>query len=51
MDNAISSAHKTKCKCCDQRKWCKLYILQNGEAEWVCKDCREGKKDGTPISN
>lgn len=50
--DAISSEHLIHCACCTVIKVCRLYTLQNGEAEWVCVGCRNGttesvfKKEG-----
>lgn len=32
------------CACCNKLKLCHMYVLQHGLAEFVCDDCREGKK-------
>lgn len=42
-DKAISSEAKLACECCKKIKTCRMYVLQNGEAAWVCIECREGK--------
>lgn len=41
MSNVISSASMQFCYCCVQHKLCRMYILQMGEAAWVCQSCRE----------
>jgi hypothetical protein len=30
------------CECCVTFKLCKMYVLQNGHAAWVCAQCRQG---------
>lgn len=32
------------CEGCVKWKPCKLYVLQDGYASFVCKECREGKR-------
>lgn len=41
--DAISTPSKERCACCQEMKTCRMYVLQNGEAKWVCKACRKGK--------
>lgn len=40
---ALPRLTEQECKCCKEWKLCGLYILQNGLAEFVCKECRKGK--------
>jgi hypothetical protein len=42
--STISGVKEEVCECCNRLKPCRLYTLQNGEAAWVCKKCRKGKK-------
>ncbi len=42
-DDAISSETTDQCECCGHYKLVKMYIIQTGEAAWICKECREGK--------
>lgn len=44
MNDAISTEAKLQCECCNKWKICKMYIIPTGEAAWICKDCREGKR-------
>lgn len=44
--DALSTEHMIECKCCTVIRNCRLYTLQNGEAEWVCVGCREGTTPG-----
>lgn len=30
------------CEACCRMRAYKMFMLQNGEAAWVCKDCRSG---------
>lgn len=43
MGDAISTATVIKCDCCQQRKLCKMYVIQTGDTAWVCVDCRKGQ--------
>lgn len=42
-DKALTNKVEQICECCVKLKPCRLYVLQNGEAAWVCKRCRHGK--------
>lgn len=45
MLNTLTPKHSEQlCECCKNFKLCKMYVLQNGEAAWICDNCREGKK-------
>lgn len=46
-NDAISTEQKAECACCKELKPCKMYVLQNGYAEFICKECRNGKYRGT----
>lgn len=41
MSDAISSETEQFCECCNKFKICRMYVLQNGNAAWVCKECRK----------
>lgn len=41
---AAEEASVAVCECCNSLKMYRLYALQNGEAAWVCKECRSGKR-------
>lgn len=41
-DDAISTESDQRCACCQRMRLCRMYILQMGEAAWVCKECRTG---------
>lgn len=43
MSKPLSGVFEIYCKCCKRWKDCRLFILQNGEAAWVCDECRKGK--------
>jgi len=43
MGSAISSEALVDCDCCGQLRLCRMYILQTGNAAWVCVECRTGK--------
>jgi len=42
-EKALSTATKILCECCEHVKVCRLYVLQDGRAAWVCEECRNGK--------
>lgn len=44
-DDAISSESFAYCECCERRRLCRMYVLQDGRAAFVCKPCRTGKKE------
>lgn len=44
--DAVSTTTRGLCECCGHLKRVRLYILQSGNSAWVCKECREGKKNG-----
>ena len=48
MSDAISTEIKQTCECCTQRKICRMYVLQTGEAAWICLKCR-GEPTGPDI--
>lgn len=39
--SAVSSETMGFCECCRKTKLVRLYVLQNGETAWVCKECRK----------
>lgn len=41
--NVISTEDRQYCECCGGLKLCRMYVLANLTAAWVCKDCRKGK--------
>lgn len=42
MSNELTKNHSTQtCECCKKLKPCKMYVLQNMEASWVCDECRK----------
>ncbi len=44
-NNKLTKNHsKQYCESCLKLKQCKMYVLQNMEAAFVCDDCRNGKK-------
>ena len=40
VTDAISSETTQHCACCNKFKPCRMYVLQNGLAEFVCQECR-----------
>lgn len=44
MNEVLSTEDNQFCKCCGKFKLCKVYVLQSGNAEWVCTECRNGKR-------
>lgn len=46
-DNALSTEGMQVCECCDKLKLCRLYVLQDLRAAWVCVECRGGKHGRT----
>lgn len=43
---ALSTTITGLCDCCGFLKRVKLYVLQDGNKAWVCKECRKGKVNG-----
>lgn len=43
MGDAISTEMHGRCECCGKFKLVRMYVIQTGEAAFVCKKCREGK--------
>lgn len=42
-DGAISSPIENLCKCCGLMKTVRMYVIQTGDAVFICKDCRNGR--------
>jgi len=38
------------CECCNKPKAYKMFIIQTGEAVWVCQDCRYPNADAEVIA-
>jgi hypothetical protein len=49
--SAISTEGEAICECCGRRKLCRMYVLQSGEAAFVCHNCRFPVRlnDGDPL--
>lgn len=45
MDQPISAEDHQQCECCARWKICRMYVLQDGTAAWVCRSCRTGKTE------
>lgn len=42
MSDAISTASNQLCACCEKVKLCRMYVIQTGDAVWICVECRKG---------